>query len=335
MVARIRRGGFVIVGKTNTPEFGSRSTTQSLAYPTARNPWNLERTPGGSSGGAGAAVASGLGAVAQGSDGGGSIRIPSAWCGLYGIKPSRGRVSSAPHPQSWNAVNGPIARTVADAAALLDVMEGCARGDAWCLPSPERPFADEATATPRHLRIAWTDEHPDADREVAAAWRAAVRSAVDLLSDEGHELVEAAPPAFNVAQIALVAASSTAARPGLSGRRHPRHAEPHVGPTRRLRRAPRISATPCGRSSSRRATSSRSSTTSTCCSRRRRPRHRRVLGAKIMGDEDWAGMFELLKIVAFTPTWNFTGQPAVAIPAGFDDEGCPSRCSSSGAPPKR
>ncbi|HSC27476.1 MAG TPA: amidase, partial [Vicinamibacterales bacterium] len=120
VVARIRRAGFIILGKTNTPEFGSRAVTQSPAYPSGRNPWDVSRTCGGSSGGAGAAVAAGLGAVAQGSDGGGSIRIPSGWNGVFGIKPSRGRVSSAPGPQSWNATNGPIARTVADAAALLD-----------------------------------------------------------------------------------------------------------------------------------------------------------------------------------------------------------------------
>jgi len=156
VVARIKRAGFVILGKTNTPEFGSRSVAQTLAYPPGRNPWDVTRTPGGSSGGAGAAVAAGLGPVAQGSDGGGSIRIPSAWCGLFGIKPSRGRVSMAPGPQSWNATNGPMARTVADAAALLDAMAGYATGDGWWLSDPPRPFLDEARTAPRHLRIAWT-----------------------------------------------------------------------------------------------------------------------------------------------------------------------------------
>ena len=137
MVARIRRAGFVILGKTNTPEFGSRSTTESPAYPTARNPWDTDRTPGGSSGGAGAGLAAGLSAIAHGSDGGGSIRIPAAWCGLVGLKPSRGRVSWAPGPQSANATNGPLARTVADAAAFLDAVAGYATGDFWWAPPPE------------------------------------------------------------------------------------------------------------------------------------------------------------------------------------------------------
>src|SRR5690242_5460718 len=107
-VARVRRAGFVILGKTNTPEFGSRSTTESPAYPTARNPWDPTRTPGGSSGGAGAALAAGLCAIAQGSDGGGSIRIPAGWCGLVGLKPSRGRITWAPGPQAWHATTGPL-----------------------------------------------------------------------------------------------------------------------------------------------------------------------------------------------------------------------------------
>jgi amidase len=331
VVARIRRGGFVIVGKTNTPEFGSRSTTHSPAYPTARNPWDLGRTPGGSSGGAGAAVASGLGAVAQGSDGGGSIRIPAAWCGVYGIKPSRGRVSSAPHPQSWNAVNGPLARTVADAAALLDVMEGCAPGDTWCLPSPVRPYLEEVGATPRRLRIAWTDVHPDPDMEVAAAWRAAVRTTVDLLADEGHALVEAAPPEFNVAEIALVAASATAARPDL----------PDVGtldtPNRTLvQLAAGSNAADLGTAFRTLQLESRQIVaffddydvllTPTMAA------GAPTLDTRLMGDEDWAGMFQLLKIVAFTPTWNFTGQPAVAIPAGFDDDGLPVSVQLVGRP---
>jgi len=110
VVARVKRAGFVILGKTNTPEFGSRSTTESPAYPTARNPWDTDCTPGGSSGGAGAALAAGLCAIAHGSDGGGSIRIPAAWCGLVGLKPSRGRISWSPAPQSANATNGPLAR---------------------------------------------------------------------------------------------------------------------------------------------------------------------------------------------------------------------------------
>src|SRR5439155_2532318 len=118
-VRRIREAGFIVLGKTNTPEFGSVPWTEPRAFHPARNPWDLERTPGGSSGGAAAAVAAGLCPVAQASDGGGSIRIPSSVCGVFGIKPSRGRGSAAPRPAHMLSQRGPIAPTVADAAALL------------------------------------------------------------------------------------------------------------------------------------------------------------------------------------------------------------------------
>jgi amidase len=134
---------------------------------------------------------------------------------VFGLKPSRGRVSGAPGPQSWNATSGPIARTVADAAALLDVMQGYASGDSWWLPPPARPFVGEAGAPAGRLRIAWTTEHPDPDMEVESAWRDAVTSTAELLAEQGHELVEAAPPAIDLGALALVPASSVAARPDL------------------------------------------------------------------------------------------------------------------------
>jgi amidase len=331
VVARIRRAGFVIVGKTNTPEFGSRSTTESPAYPRARNPWDPTRTPGGSSGGAAAAVASGMGSVAHGSDGGGSIRIPSAWCGVFGIKPSRGRVSAAPGPQSWNATSGPIARTVADAAALLDVMQGYARGDVWWLPAPDRPFASEAGAPTGRLRIAWTAEHPDADMQVEPAWREAVMSTAELLAEQGHELVEAAPPVIDIARLALIPASSVAARPDL----------PPIDTldatnrtlvtiTRAATAADLADALRCLQDETRRVTAFFEDVdvllTPTLAARPP------LLGERIMGEEDWEGMLQLLKIVAFTPTWNMTGQPAVAVPAGLDADGLPVSAQLVGRP---
>ena len=235
VVARIRRAGFVVLGKTNTPEFGSRSTTESPAYPTARNPWDRTRTPGGSSGGAGAALAAGLCPIALGSDGGGSVRIPAAWCGLVGLKPSRGRVTWAPGPQSWNATTGPLARTVADAAALLDVMAGPAPGDAWWAPPPARPFRAEVGSPPGRLRVAWTTAHPDPTAAVEPAWRDAVLAAAAALESEGHELVEAAPPAMDLASSALIPASALASADRPATRRHPRPAEPHPRAVREQR----------------------------------------------------------------------------------------------------
>jgi amidase len=194
-VARVREhGGFIVLGKTNTPEFGSVPWTEPAAYGPCRNPWNLERTPGGSSGGAAAALAAGLCPISYASDGGGSIRVPASACGLFGIKPSRGRVTAAPQPTSLLSQRGPIARTVADAAALLDVMAGPAIGDTYWAPPPQRPFLEEAGTPPGRLRIAFTDR-PISSVAVADANRGAVAEAAQLLERLGHEVVEAAPPA--------------------------------------------------------------------------------------------------------------------------------------------
>jgi Asp-tRNA(Asn)/Glu-tRNA(Gln) amidotransferase A subunit family amidase len=195
VVRRIREAGFVVLGKTNTPEFGTIGQTESELNGPCRNPWDLERTPGGSSGGAAAATAAALCPIAHGTDGGGSIRNPASCCGLVGIKPSRGRVSPAPYvPGSLGlGTSGPIARTVRDAAALLDVMSGRETGDFFVAPEPERPFLAEAERPPGRLRVAVTVE-PPIEVAVDPACAAAASSAAELLSELGHEVVEAAPP---------------------------------------------------------------------------------------------------------------------------------------------
>ncbi len=195
VVRRIRNAGFVIIGKTNTPELGSIGMTESELNGDCRNPWDVSRTPGGSSGGAAAAVAAGLAPVAHASDGGGSIRIPASCCNLFGLKPSRGRVSPAPYGSGSLGLgtSGPIARTVRDAAALLDVMSGYEPGDFYVAPVPERPFLAEAGEDPGRLRIAVTTE-PPIDVPVDPVCVAAVRAAADLLTELGHDVVEATPP---------------------------------------------------------------------------------------------------------------------------------------------
>src|SRR5690349_22285243 len=141
LVRRLRAAGFVIVGKTSMPEMGILPTTEPRRFGPAHNPWDLERTPGGSSGGSAAAVAAGIVPVAHGNDGGGSIRIPAACCGLVGLKPARGRISPAPElGDSSLSIDGVLTRTVADTAALLDVLEGYELGDATWAPAPEEPF---------------------------------------------------------------------------------------------------------------------------------------------------------------------------------------------------
>ena len=195
VVRRIREAGFVVLGKTNTPEFGTIAMTESELNGDCRNPWDTSRTPGGSSGGAAAAVAAGLAPVAHGSDGGGSIRIPSSCCGLFGIKPSRGRVSPAPWVSGSLGLgtSGPIARTVRDAAALLDVMAGNEPGDAYLAPPPVRPFLEEAEREPGRLRIAVT-ANPPSFVPVDPTCVAALESAAVLLEELGHDVFAQMPP---------------------------------------------------------------------------------------------------------------------------------------------
>jgi amidase len=331
VVARVKRAGFVILGKTNTPEFGSRSTTESPAFPTARNPWDTDCTPGGSSGGAGAALAAGLCPIAHGSDGGGSIRIPAAWCGLVGLKPSRGRVSWAPGPQSANATNGPLARTVADAAAFLDAIAGYATGDFWWAPPPDRPFLDEVDVEPGRLRIAFTTRHPMPDLTIAEAWRDAVVATAQQLEALGHDVVEVDPPEFDVTATALLPAAARAADPGLpplDTLDFPNRTIVQLGNSATAKDL--AAAQAALQLATRRYVAFFDDVdvllTPTLASGPPR------IGEQIMGSEDWEGMLELLRVVAFTPTANMTGQPAIALPTGLDDDGHPVSVHLVGRP---
>jgi len=197
-VAALRNAGAVITGKTATPEFGLPCYTETKIGPPARTPWDLSRSAGGSSGGAAAAVAAGLAPAAQGSDGGGSIRIPSSVCGLFGIKPTRGRVSGGPivPDLSGLGVNGPIARTVADAALLLDVMAGNFPGDMYTqppLPAGES-FLGYARRPPGRLRIGRTLANPVAGAEVHPDCQLAYADASTLLASLGHDVEDITPP---------------------------------------------------------------------------------------------------------------------------------------------
>ena len=192
-VVKTRAAGFIVLGKTNTPEFGTTAFTDSPLNGPCRTPWDLGRNAGGSSGGAGAAVAAGLVGIAQGSDGGGSIRIPASCCGLFGLKPSRGRVSNAPFvPGIGLGSTAPVARTVLDAAAYLDVVSGYEWGDPFPAPPPQQPFAAAIGTDPGRLRIAVTTE-PPIDTEVDPECVAAVRATADLLESLGHHVEDRAP----------------------------------------------------------------------------------------------------------------------------------------------
>jgi amidase len=198
VVAELRKAGIVITGKTATPEFGLPCYTETKIGPPARTPWDLSRSAGGSSGGAAAAVAAGMAPAAQGSDGGGSIRIPSSVCGLFGIKPSRGRISGGPlmPDLSGLSIDGPIARTVADAALLLDVMTCTYPGDMYIQP----PLADGETflghtrRDPGRLRIGRTTANVVPGAVVHEDCVAAYEDATELLADLGHEIEDVELP---------------------------------------------------------------------------------------------------------------------------------------------
>ena len=184
VVRRLRDAGAVIIGKTAVPEMTVWPFTETLTFGATRNPWNTDYTPGGSSGGSGAAVAAGLASMALGSDGLGSIRIPSTWCGLFGMKPQRDRVPLAPHDDAWNglSVNGPMARTVEDAALFLDVT------------APGNDFVAAAKREPGRLRIALsTKVPPPFAARIGKAQRAAVQQAGALLRELGHEVITRNP----------------------------------------------------------------------------------------------------------------------------------------------
>jgi len=197
VVERLKAAGAILLGKTCTCEFGYKAVTDSPLWGITRNPWNPEMTPAGSSGGAAAAVASGMGPVAVGSDGGGSIRAPASFCGVFGLKPSRGRIPTYPLLSGWETLDrrvahlGPLTRTVADAALMMEVMAGRDDRDPVSLPEGKMVFRRELKRGVRGLRIAWSFElgYAVVDKIV----KVAVESAVRVFAELGAKLEEARP----------------------------------------------------------------------------------------------------------------------------------------------
>jgi amidase len=200
LAARFRAAGFVFVGKTNLPELATANTTEPLAYGPTRNPWSLEHSPSGSSGGAAAAVAAGLVPVAHGNDMGGSIRTPASACGLVGLKPTRARTTLGPDfGEYWGPLTHEhvLTRSVRDSAAVLDAVAGPGPGDPYTAPAPARPFRDEVGADPGRLRIGFrtartgdlSPSHPECV--------AAVEGTARLLAELGHEVEPVAMPALD------------------------------------------------------------------------------------------------------------------------------------------
>ncbi|MEC7986347.1 MAG: amidase, partial [Myxococcota bacterium] len=216
IVDRYEAAGVQIVGKSNSPEFGIMNTTEPELWGPCRNPWNTNLSPGGSSGGAAAAVAARIVPVAHAGDGGGSIRIPASCCGLFGLKPTRGRVSMAPHlGESWGGFvqEHVLTRSVRDSAAFLDLVDGFTPGEPYYAPPKERPWSEEVTRSPGKLRIAFTDRalfgnhnHPDCIE--------ALSKTVELLRSLGHEVEEAVPnyPKMDLIQAYFITVACSIAR---------------------------------------------------------------------------------------------------------------------------
>jgi amidase len=331
VVRRLKQAGFVVIGKTNTPELGLTAVTESELNRPCRNPWDTSRTPGGSSGGAAAAVAAGLAPAAHASDGGGSIRIPASCCGLFGIKPARGRVSPAPYGGLEGfSTSGPLARTVADAAALLDVMAGYETGDPWWTPPPERPFAEEVGLDPGALRIALTTS-PPVHAPVAPECDEAARGAAGLLEELGHS-VEEATPAWGDARLFALFMQVWQVIPALYGL-PPEGLEPMtralVASAQQANAVDYVRATAALREISRRIVAFFDDYDLLLTPTLAQPPV--PIGA--LEDEDpWVQIANAGRFTPFTQVANITGLPAVSLPLHWSEEGLPIGVQLVGRP---
>ena len=336
LARRLRDAGAILIGKTNLPELAISGFTESTTWGATRNPWNTGRTPGGSSGGSAAAVAAGMVGAASASDGAGSIRIPAACCGLFGLKPNRGRVSLAPLAEHWHglSVAGCVSRAVRDTALFLDVTAGPGPGDASTLGAPKRSFRDAAALPPGRLRIAASMRPPRllTPPIVDDAVRAAVGGAAELLRSLGHG-VDERDPSFGSVGNAFTPVYLHGIHDDVRAVPHPERLESRTRgfgrmggliPRRSLRRA--LEAI---------------------------PKHARRIG-RVFDDHDvlltptvgalpvevgrWEGrgalrtLLGMARVYPFTGVWNYTGQPAAAVPVGFTPDGLPLSVQLVGRP---
>jgi amidase len=327
VVRRLREAGAVIIGKTNVPELTMWPFTETATFGATRNPWDLQRAPGGSSGGSAAAVAAGLVGAALGSDGAGSIRIPAAWCGLFGLKPQRGRVSMAPHARGWHglSVKGVLARTVADTALFHDVASGAIDVDADRAPAPEVAFATAATTAPGPLRIAYSSAvPPGAIVKLDADARKAFDETVELLRSLGHQLTQRDPDYGAGAIPALTVRYLRGIHDGAAELAHPERLE------RRTRAMARMGGLIPP------ALLERSLAAEPQFARRLNgvlEDHDVLLTPATaappprIGQLQGRGALWTLNTVAgwvpYNGVWNVTGQPAASVPAGFGADGLP------------
>jgi amidase len=343
LVRRLRDAGFVVIGTSNMPEFGILPTTEPRHTGVTRNPWDLERTPGGSSGGSAAAVAAGMVPLAHGNDGGGSIRVPAACCGLVGLKPSRGRISRGPDlGDSFLGNEGVLTRTVADTAQLLDVLAGYEVGDTTWAARPIEPYATAVRRDPGRLRVAMSATSP-VSAEVDPENERGMRLAGDLLAKLGHEVVEAAPalPGGDVLGLFVQAfgpqvslgisyGELLAGRPpqddeieplsrAIAARSQALSSVGYLGAVAQLQAVARgivaffaeydVLLTPV-----------------------LAERPLRIGECNGLGDDPDATLDRASRFMPYTGLFNVTGQPAISIPVGFGDDGLPTAAQLVGKP---
>lgn len=325
VVRRLRQAGAVIIGKTNMPEFGQWPFTESVAHGITRNPWDTTRSAGGSSGGTAAAVAAGLVGAGIGGDGGGSIRIPSACCGLFGLKPQRGRVTSAPHPHLWWGLGtiGPLTRSVLDSALVYDVIGGPAPGDRFWAEQPATSFVGAATAPARPLRIGWTVKPVTLGVRPDPEHVRTVHETASLLESLGHH-VEEVDPGYPDPAPAFAAQFLAGVRSEIDLVEHPRRLERRTRETARLgawvrpgvvdwalRQGDKVAA----KANRIFATYDVLLTPAIA--------HRPPEVGVLDGIGTVRGMLASTPMIAYTSLWNVTGNPAASVPAGFAADGLP------------
>jgi amidase len=324
VVRRLREAGATILGKTNLPELAIYGFTESPTWGATRNPWDTSRTTGGSSGGSGAATAAGMCGMAHATDGAGSIRYPAAFCGLFGLKPQRNRISMSPDREHWYglSVSGCVSRTVMDTALYLDVMSGGEKGDMDVPPPFERPLVEAARTSPGKLRIACSIKTATPVKK-APEVLAAYEETIELLRSLGHEVTEAAPP-YSRARIDFFPMYFRGIRDEALTLPHPEKLSDQTKGFVRLGRL----------FSDRRMNKVRDKLPAAAAKSQGFFRDFDVLltpataqppfeVGKLLGKGALNTMNAMANVYPYGFRWNYTGQPAAAIPAGFTDDGLP------------
>lgn len=325
VVRRLRAAGAVVIGKTAMPEFGQWPYTESAAHGLTRNPWDTARSAGGSSGGTAAAVAAGMVAAGLGGDGGGSIRIPAACCGLFGLKPQRGRVTQHPHPHLWWALGttGPLTRSVLDSALVYDVIQGTTPADRFRADPAATSFADAVRAPARRLRVGWSATSPTAGVRPVAEHVEAVTATARLLLDLGHE-VEEVDPGYPDPSPSFVPQFYGGVRSESALVEHPERLERRTRGTLRLGAWARPAVVEWAMRQGEKA-AAKANRVFERCDLLLTPTiaHRPPQVGVLDGVGSLGASMRSLPMIAYTALWNVTGNPAASVPAGFSDDGLP------------